>query len=126
MSFAGADPSSSSNEALSNFSSLSHNISYFLQFKKAHNVGELDSYSRLTQVFSHWIWASGMRKGLKLETHYAKALLRLDHFDKKLLEPVYVSGPSPLHSESMEIQNVLEDTKVSEYGSFVDESSCIE
>ena len=67
-----------------------------------------------------------MKKGSKLEKHYAEALLRLDHFDKKLLEPIYVFGPSPLHSESIEIQNVLGDTKVSEYGSFVDESSCIE
>lgn len=126
MSFAGAVDPSSPNLPLSSFSYLSDNISHFLQIKKAHNVGELDSYSRLSQVFSHWIWASGIRRGEKLEKHHAEALLRLDYFDKNLLEPIYVSGPSPLHSESVEIQNVLGDTKVSEYGSFVDESSCIE
>lgn len=86
-------------------------------------MGELESYSRLNKVFSHWIWASGFRKGRRLNKGHAETLLGLDHFDKNMLEPVYIDEPSPLHSESMEIQNVLGDTKVSEYGSFVGQSS---
>lgn len=126
MSFAGDDPSSSSPN-LSSFSSLSDNISHFLRIKKAHNVGELDSYSRLSLVVSHWTWACGMRKGQKLDKSHAEALLRLKHFDKNLLEPVYVSEPNPLHYESLEIQNMLGAIKVSEYGSFVDETTtCIQ
>lgn len=82
-------------------------------------MGELESYSRLNEVFSHWIWASGIRKGKRLKKSHAETLLRLDNFDKNLLEPVYMLRPTPLHSQSMEIQNVLGDTKVSEYGSFV-------
>lgn len=118
MSFAGYSPSL----RLSNFTSLSDNISNFLQFPKVHNVGEMITYDRHPQVFSHWIWSCGMRKGLKVENSHAEALLKIDNCYENLLEPVYVSGPFPVHSESKEIQDMLGDIKVDEYGSFTDQS----
>lgn len=110
---------------LSTYLSLSKNISKFVTFKRVHNVGEMESYDRLKPVFLHWVWASGFRKGLKLDMNHAKAFLWCKHFDKTKLERIFKPGPSPMHSESVEIQNMLGDIKVSEYGSFVDGSWCI-
>ena len=106
-----------------NFYSLSDTISEFITIKKIHNIGEWETYARLIQIFSHWIWATGMRKGQKLNQYLAEAFLRVEHFDENHLEAVYVAGPCPPHCYSMEIQNLLGDTKVDEYGTFLNEYS---
>ena len=110
---------SPSSSDLSNFFSLSNNISNFLRHKKVHDVGELESYSRHEHVFSHWIWAMGMRKGEKLDNNRAKSLLQLKHFDKTLMKPIfYITAKTS--TLSVDIQQILGNTKVVEYGSFVD------
>ncbi len=104
---------------LSDHSTLSENISRFVKEKHVHEIGYLKSYDRLDSVFSHWVWASGMRKGQKLDASHADALLRVSTFDCNRLEPVYIRKLTPLDAESIEIQNILGDTRVDEYGTFV-------
>ena len=116
--FAGSYPPSS--PKLSSFMTLSENINEFLGYKIVHNVGEMESYYMLIDEFSHYVWASGYRKGLRLDKYHAEALLELENFDSSKLEPIYKKVPRPMHGDSVDIQNILGNTKVLEYGSFVD------
>ncbi len=84
-----------------------------------HDVGELESYGTLKEVLSHYVWSCGMRKGLKLKQNHAKALLWCEHYDHTKLEPVYKLEPRPMHTDSREIQKLLGNIKVDEYGSFL-------
>lgn len=114
---AGADlPTSSSPTS---FPCLSSKISKLIVLNLVHDVGELESYLRLKEVLSHYVWSCDMRNGLKLEQNHAEALLRCEHYDHTKLEPVYKLEPHPMHSDSIEIQNLLGNIKVEEYGSFV-------
>ena len=54
--------------------------------------------------------------GRRLDSKDANSLLRVEKFDKSMLEPVYVLDTS---SESVDIESMLEKTKVLQYGSFV-------
>ena len=121
MSFAGAGPDICSN--LSDNSTISESISRFVKIQHVHEIGYLKSYDRLESVFSHWVWASGMRKGQKLEANHAEALLRVRAFDRNRLEPVYVDRVPLLDAESIEMQNLLGETRVDEYGTFVPKPS---
>jgi hypothetical protein len=85
-----------------------------------HNVGDLQSYGRLQSVFFHWIWASGFRKGERVDNNFAEALLRSSTFDQTKLEAIFKLEPMPMHSQSLDIQTTLGNNKVLEYGSFVD------
>lgn len=74
-------------------------------------------------VVSHWVWAYGVREGKIVDKKHAKTLRKLDNFDKNLLKPIYKQeATSPLCLESMDIQTMLKDRGVAEYGSFVDKS----
>lgn len=107
---------------MSNYSSLLENISKFITYKRVHNVGEMETYSRHEDVLSHYVWASGYRKGVEVDRNHAEALLRSTNYDKANLEPIFKQVSRPTHSDSMDIQKILGDTKISEYGSFVDGS----
>ena len=115
--FIGAYPPSS--PTLSNFSSLSGVILKSVERNLVLNVGELETWLRLDNVLSHYVWAVGYRKGLKVDKNHAEALLRCKDFDKTKLQPIYKQVPRPIHGDSIYIQNMLGDIKVDEYGSFV-------
>ena len=73
-------------------------------------------------IFLHWVWAFGLNKGRNVDNNHAEDLLRRTGFDKNMLRAVFEFEPSPMHSDSMDLQKILGKIKVSEYGSFVDQS----
>jgi hypothetical protein len=112
---AGAHHPSSPN--LSHFSSLSDNICNLLATKIPSQLNDMDSTSTTKMQFSHYVWADGSRKGEMLTEVHAKQLLGLKTFDKKSLLPIYVQVP--IDVDRLNIQSILENNRLSEYGSFV-------
>src|SRR5450759_2968452 len=107
---------------LSSYSSLSNSIQMFVNSKK--NVSSVGALSITTNkpIFSHYEWACGMKKGTRLDPEYAECLLCRPGFEKDQLKKIWVPGKVPVHIDSIELQQMLGKTKVSEYGSFVDRS----
>ena len=113
---AGANLRSSPN--ISHYSSLSENISSLISSKKHVEMFEKESnIHTLATKFSHYVWATGSRKGQVLSEERVEQLLRLKAFDRALIEPVYVPG-NPL-DDNTQIEKMLENQDFSEYGSFV-------
>ena len=121
--FTGAFPPCSPMFPRSIFSSLSDTILKSVERNLVWNVGEWETCLSLDSVLSHYVWAGGYRKGLKVDKNHADALLTCKDFDKTKLEPIYKQVPRPIHADSICIQNILGDVKVDEYGSFVNKSS---
>src|SRR5450759_3854042 len=89
--------------------------------KVTSSVGALSTTTN-KPIFSHYEWACGMKKGTRLDPEYAERLLRRPGFEKDHLNKIWVPGKVPVHIDSIELQQMLGKTKVSEYGSFVDRS----
>jgi hypothetical protein len=106
---------------LSTYSSLSQNINTFVQKPYTNTIGSLAPKEEL--VFSHYEWKVGHKKGQRLDYITAKKLLRKPDFQKDHLDQIWVLDKAPAHSDSVELQNILGNTKVSEYGSFVNSES---
>jgi hypothetical protein len=116
---AGAHLPSSPN--LSIYSSLSEKVQVFVDSEQRNTfeVGALSSIRH--HVFSHYEWNKGNCKGDRIDFNTAEILLRQPSFQKDNLKPIWILEEAPAHSDSIELQNMLGETKVSEYGSFVDQ-----
>src|SRR5450759_1425509 len=103
---------------LSSYSSLSSNIQLLINSKKkVSSVGAL-SITTNKPVFSHYEWASGMKKWERLDPDYAKDLLDKPCFQKNHLKTIWVPRKAPMHVDSIELQKIFGKTKVSAYGFF--------
>ena len=104
---------------LSDFSCLSLDVSKFLRYRRVHEVGYLESYDRLIPALSHFVWASGYRKGRYIERTRGEAYERVKGFDITRIKPKFKLVPPPPHIDSVYLQSILGDVHVSEYGAFV-------
>lgn len=87
--------------------------------RKVLEIGFLESHGRLVPALSHFVWASGYRKGRFIERTRGEAYLRVKNFDKTKIKPKFKYVPPPPHDQCVELQTILGDIRVSEYGSFV-------
>jgi len=120
LSFSGLDaPESPTTSLISEFSTFYFDVSYKVSHTRVLEVGFLESHGRLVLAPSHFVWASGYRKGRYIERTRGEAYLRVPHFDKSKIKPKFKYVPPPPHIDSVQLQTILGDIHVSEYGSFV-------
>ena len=106
---------------VSNYSSISESILTFA-FQKPHGIiGGLNNRQKQS-VFSHWEWRLGPTRGQRILDTEADNLLQQPGFDRNALKTVYKTIYGPPQKESREIQDMLGNVRVDEYGSFVKRS----
>ncbi len=89
------------------------------------NVGEVGGVCRGSDLL-YYVWLDGPKKNLRVHTDYAREIIRSKKYEIEgfILCPVYSKQyeweESP-GATNREIQSILKDTQIDEYGSFVSE-----